>query len=222
MRVGSPAPDWARRFWDEAYREGDHRSCWEDSAAAAAERVAGLGLPDGVRVLDLGCGGGHELLALAERGVAAVGLDRSLAALAVARGRARRAGLTVRLCCGDVRALPLGAGSIGLALDRGCFHQLGRHARRRYGVALATLLAPGGRLILWGARYDDEEAGLVGLTAGVLEQALPPHRFRRLASNPVTLAAPTGDLPGLCVVLERAGCDSERPGHVKRVEVSGG
>lgn len=216
---GGTTRGWARRFWNQAYREDDHRHCWEDSPAAAGERVAILDLEGylgvggrqigGVQighrgiVLDLGCGAGLELVALARRGTPALGLDSALAGLAAARARGRRADVALRLGCADVTALPLPAASVALALDRGCFHQLGSRARRRYGAELARVLAPGGRLILWGARKSCEEEGLVGLLPGLLEAAFSPPWFLIESSQPVTLTAPAGDLAGRRVVLRR-------------------
>lgn len=218
-RVAPRSRGWARRFWDEAYRDGEHRRFWEDSAAAAAGRVAELDLEAGGReigfvaatrgsagaslVLDLGCGGGRELVALAGRGVRAVGFELSLSALAVARARGRLAARALRLSAADVTALPLPDGCVRLAIDRGCFHQLGGRLRRLYGAEAARVLAPGGRLVLWGARESSEEEGVTGLLPGVLEAAFPPSAFRVEAVEPVTLAAPAGDLPGLEVALRR-------------------
>lgn len=209
---------WARRFWDRAYRDGDHLRHWEDSARAAGRRVAALGgaaageavVPGagdggagGGIILDLGCGGGHELIALGRRGVFAAGLDLSLSALAVARSRGRRADLALALGCGDVTRLPLADGCVRQAIDRGCFHQLGGPARRRYGAEVGRVLAAGGSLVLWGARDSSEEEGLVGLGPAVLAAAFPAVRFHVETAEPVTLSAPAGDLPGLRVAVHR-------------------
>ena len=63
--------------------------------AAAAKRV----IPGG-RILDVGCGVGHDLVRMAEAGLTPVGVDSSAAAL----GRARETGqLLIR---GDAERLP--------------------------------------------------------------------------------------------------------------------
>lgn len=49
--------------------------------------VAHLALPDGARILDVGCGFGRHSIALARRGYAVVGIDPSAAMIAAARER---------------------------------------------------------------------------------------------------------------------------------------
>lgn len=73
---------------------------WEDGTVIALPVERWLGLPDGADqlalarargpVLDIGCGPGRHLLALAQRGVPALGLDVSAAAVRLARGRGAR------------------------------------------------------------------------------------------------------------------------------------
>jgi SAM-dependent methyltransferase len=58
--------------------------CWLDEPTAADERL--LALTDGP-VIDVGCGPGRHVLALARRGVVALGIDVSLHALERARQR---------------------------------------------------------------------------------------------------------------------------------------
>ena len=65
--------------------------------------VAGLGLAAGSLVLDVGCGPGRHVRALAERGMRVVGLDVAAAFLEVAAGRPVAGASYVR---GDARALP--------------------------------------------------------------------------------------------------------------------
>jgi SAM-dependent methyltransferase len=76
------------------------------SAVETAAVLRALGPLPGRRVLDAGCGTGRLLLVMAGRGATAVGVDRDLAMLALARARA---GPLVR---GDVGGLPLRAASL--------------------------------------------------------------------------------------------------------------
>ena len=67
-----------------------------------------LDLPDGARVLDVGCGAGRHLIALARAGLSVTGVDVSSGLLAVARDAANEAGLFGRVAlfeC-DARAMP--------------------------------------------------------------------------------------------------------------------
>jgi len=134
-----------RPWYDAAFEAGylelyPHR----DLAAARAE-VAGL-VARGVGgpVLDLGCGSGRHLLALRERGLDAVGLDRSRALLE--RAPACLAG---RLARGDFRALPLRARSfrsvLSLFSSFGYFDDAGN---ARVLSEIARVLAPDGLTVL--------------------------------------------------------------------------
>lgn len=134
-----------RPWYDAAFEAGylelyPHR----DLLAARAE-VAGL-VERGVggRVLDLGCGSGRHLLALRERGLAALGLDRSLALLM--RAAPELAGCLAR---GDFRALPFRAGSFRTVLmlfsSFGYFDDAGN---ARVLSEVARVLTPGGLVVL--------------------------------------------------------------------------
>lgn len=73
-----------------------------------------LDLEDGIRVLDLGFGGGLALDMLLDRGVQVTGVDRAPAMVAAATTRHRDAIAAGRLTVaeGDVAALPLAAASV--------------------------------------------------------------------------------------------------------------
>lgn len=70
----------------------------------------------GLSVLDVGCGPGFHLEALAARGAAATGIDLSAAMVASARARLRRAGLDAILLQGDAEKVPLGRHDIVIAI----------------------------------------------------------------------------------------------------------
>lgn len=59
-------------------------------------------------ILDLGCGTGNHALPLAKRGYRITGLDRSAAQLAIARRKAREAGLPIRFLRADMTSFDLG------------------------------------------------------------------------------------------------------------------
>ena len=80
--------------------------------ASLAARALARQLPAGARVLELGCGTGDLLLALARRGCRVRGVELSSAATAVATAR----GLEV--ACGDYRASGADAASQVPALDQ--------------------------------------------------------------------------------------------------------
>jgi SAM-dependent methyltransferase len=120
---------------------------YRDLAAARAE-VAGLvarGVgAGGGRVLDLGCGFGRHLQALRERGLDALGLDRSRELLACAD-----ASLRGRLVRGDFRALPFHGqafASVLMLFSSFGYFEDGENARTLAEVA--RVLAPGGLAVL--------------------------------------------------------------------------
>lgn len=89
---------------------GWHRYTTAVSAGPDQPPVAvyGAGLPteadlrlfgdvDGSRILDLGCGAGHNAVVFAERGAKVIGVDPSTAGLAAARDRAEAAEVRVEL-----------------------------------------------------------------------------------------------------------------------------
>jgi 2-polyprenyl-6-hydroxyphenyl methylase / 3-demethylubiquinone-9 3-methyltransferase len=66
----------------------------------------------GLRVLDLGCGGGLTAEVLAARGARVVGVDRSLPSLRVARRHAEDGGRTIGYAGGDAQGLCLADASV--------------------------------------------------------------------------------------------------------------
>jgi SAM-dependent methyltransferase len=93
-----------------------------------------LALEAGGPVLELGCGTGRVSIPLGRAGVPLTGIDRSVAMLAYARGRLRRArlGHRVALVQGDIRHLPF-ASTEGGTRDSGLGTRDSRLAARRSG-----------------------------------------------------------------------------------------
>jgi SAM-dependent methyltransferase len=123
--------------------------------------VDALALGPGTRVVDVGCGTGRHVRALAARGVEAVGVDVSAGLLAAGRVLAEETGPTTggaagpgargaaRFVQADARALPLADGSadVVLCLCQGGFG-ITPGGDVRVLAELARILRPGGRLAL--------------------------------------------------------------------------
>lgn len=127
----------------------ERRGRAEDEVAAREAYLDLLGVSDGDRVLDVGCGSGVVTRAIArrvgDRG-RVVGLDQSPALLDVARGLAREAGLADRIefCEGSALRLPFPAGSFDAAV---CVTVLSHVPGGETAVPeLVRVLRPGGRL----------------------------------------------------------------------------
>jgi len=101
----------------------------------------------GERVLDVGCGTGHQAAALAERGVEVVGVDSDAAMLVLAR--TQHPGLVVaQVDAQDGVAITaaVGAGSFDAVLSNAALHWMTR--QDDVVAALASVLRPGGRLVV--------------------------------------------------------------------------
>jgi SAM-dependent methyltransferase len=111
--------------------------------------VARLGLHEGERVLDLGCGPGRHALALARRGIEVVGIDQSEEFVALARAAAHEEQLPARFERADVRALDERAEyDAVICLCQGGFGLLGGQESVALLEQFARALKPGGRLAL--------------------------------------------------------------------------
>ncbi len=110
MSRSDPAPGWFRKHFNEDYRIIYAGRNQEEADVEAARVVKELGIRPGERVLDLCCGHGRHLTALAKHGVRAVGVDLSMALLRQIPPTGATPG-GKRAVCADMRALPF-AGSI--------------------------------------------------------------------------------------------------------------
>jgi SAM-dependent methyltransferase len=137
------------RFGAEAYSDPD------DAPESALQASLGCGNPvavadlkPGERVLDLGSGGGLDVLLSARRvGPAgmAYGLDGSTAMAALARANAAKAGMSnVRFMVGHIEEIPLPAGHVDVVISN-CLVNLSGDKPKVLAEAF-RVLRPGGRL----------------------------------------------------------------------------
>ncbi len=96
--------------------------------------------PPGQVALDLACGRGRHVLALARAGYRTTGIDMQLDALRSAQAAARRSGLQVSLVCADLTALSLPPRCADLIV-------VTRYLDRPWFSGLERALRPGGVLL---------------------------------------------------------------------------
>lgn len=126
------------------------------------------------RVLDAGCGGGHNALYLARRGYDVVGIDVAPTAISRARHKAGQRGVHAEFVVGDIPHLANWPGMFDTVIDIGCFHSLFPEDRARYASALHAACHEGALLHL--RCFSDRSKWLAGpqmagLSSSDLEQA---------------------------------------------------
>ena len=127
------------RYDDEAVRQRD-----ADPVLTALCRARGCGDGAGMRVLDIACGTGIQLVAKARRlpGLAQYGLDLHEAMLRAAQAKAG----AIDWIRGDAAALPFAAASFDFVSAQYCFHHVQDKPAMLRG--LARVLRPGGQAAL--------------------------------------------------------------------------
>jgi ubiquinone/menaquinone biosynthesis C-methylase UbiE len=125
--------------------EGRRNFMQETLEVPAMIRV--LDLPNGGRILEVGCGRGIALpplaRALAPRRLVGIDIDPEL--LAAARTRLAETRVVAELRRADVRALPFPDGCFDLVIDFGTCYHIARAARAL--AQIARVLAPGGLFV---------------------------------------------------------------------------
>ncbi len=111
-------------------------------------------------VLDAGCGTGENALFFASRGHRVTGIDFLEGPIARARRKAADRGLDVSFLVKDALTLGDWSERFQTVVDSGLFHVFGDADRATYVAGLATVLAPGGRLLL--LCFSDEQPGEAG------------------------------------------------------------
>ena len=145
--------DWWRTLFNALYlkTDGDVVENDDNTVRDVDALIATVGLEPDDRILDLCCGQGRHVLELARRGYRAVtGLDRSRTLIRLAKARARKAGLDVRLHEGDARLFRLPSESFDCVAILGNSFGYFEHESQDLEVlaAAARVLRADGHLVL--------------------------------------------------------------------------
>jgi cyclopropane-fatty-acyl-phospholipid synthase len=158
----------------------------EEAQEEKLETVARkLGLKEGDRVLDVGCGwGGFPLWAATRHGASVVGITLSAPQAEKARQGAEQAGVAdrVEIRVMDYRDLAGSGERFDAVASIGMVEHVGASQIEVYAQTLAGLLEPGGRLLNHGItrlRHTDAEAGAFS-ERYVFPDAAPLHLSRNL------------------------------------------
>jgi SAM-dependent methyltransferase len=148
-----PAEAEAFGSYEEAYAHGV--APWNQLPVATdLLALAPLPGPGSPRLLDVGCGSGHNLRLIEQLGFRCWGIDVSSTAIAEARAKASHPESFV---AGSVTALPWPDGSFDLVTDIGCLHCLQPDEVAPYVSELRRVLAPGGRFLCRSFKPRDDK-----------------------------------------------------------------
>ena len=168
--------------WNRRYVEGD--TPWDKGSAHPALGTALAQNAFSGRVLVPGCGTGHDVRALAARGLEVTGLD--IAPLALEKARAHPPVGREKYLLGDLFALPVEfENSFDGVFEHTCFCAIDPARRGEYVESVAALLKPGGRLlsVFFLDPDTDGEGPPFGCTAEEIDRLFAPY-FRLLEERP--------------------------------------
>lgn len=114
-----------KEVYDDLSRYQDLYLFQQQLVEVISSQFSGL---NGIKALEVGSGKGNEIVQLAKRGAACVGLDFSESAMTLMRKRLAREGLTMPLVRGDARNLPFQSGSFDLVYSQGVLEHFAQPA----------------------------------------------------------------------------------------------
>lgn len=141
-----------KRFFEEAYRSGEHGWPSSEPTPFVREFLQSSFRKEHpvARILDIGCGEGRHTLPLTKEGYLAVGLDLQPLALQRAKRIAKSQGLKrgFHFLVGDVLSLPFKGKSFDVLIDYGCLHHILKRDFSRYLLNTLSILRPKGYYLL--------------------------------------------------------------------------
>lgn len=193
-------------FFDSVYRDTPP---WDIGAAQPAILALLDEHPAENPVLDVGCGSGDHVIALARRGLRAVGVDVVEAAIGQARAKAAALPADIasrtEFVVGDAIRLSLLGRQFGAVVDSGFFHVLESGQRDQFVDELAATLTPGGRyyLLAFAVEFDMPNTPLK-VTEDELRTRFTAERgWRILSVRPAEFLSKFAPVPAVAACIER-------------------
>ena len=102
------------------------------------------------RALDIGCGTGTNVIALAKAGWQVTGVDFAPRAIKMAKQKIKAQNIQAELSVTDATKLQGINAVFDLVLDIGCFHSIPKDGQTKYLAQLDRILAPNGFWLMYG------------------------------------------------------------------------
>jgi SAM-dependent methyltransferase len=148
LRKKRRSKQWFEEIFDDDYLHTLPFMTPQQTEREVSFLLEALQLPQGGRVLDIGCGYGRHAMEIAARGYKTVGLDLSLPLLIRATDAARRVGVNVDFVHGDMRDMAFDGEFDGAYSFFTTFGYFDDDTNRRVATGICKALRPGGRLVL--------------------------------------------------------------------------
>lgn len=137
----------SRNMWEtEIYRNDLHDNIWPypQVISKIMKHFRNLNSPSDFRILELGCGVGNNVIALAQHGFVVSGVDFSESAIKKAKFRAQEKNTEVELSVAAIEEFAASANSFDVVFDRGAFVCLSSKQTIKSLQNVNSYLKPGG------------------------------------------------------------------------------
>ncbi len=124
------------------------------------------------RAVDIGCGTGTNVITLARAGWDVTGVDFAPRAIHMARRKINEAKVDARVAVNDATKLSGLNEPFDLALDIGCYHNIGEAGQEKYLNQLDRILAPQGFWLMYAFFRPDPAHAPPGLVEADVERIL--------------------------------------------------
>ncbi len=191
-------------YWESAYESGEFEH-WEFKypSPELTTLVAANFLPKRADVLEIGSGGGNDAIFLSKSRFKVFAVDISLAALRIARKRAKKACVQVNWLRGNVTRLPLKDESIDFISDRGLFHLIEDQNREKYASEVFRVLKIGGHALIRGKSEESSHERFNPVTEKAIDKYFSSSKFSRGPILQIPLFSVEGSMDARIVILQK-------------------